>query len=170
MRNLRRGAVLCAALLSLIAATTARADGHLLVFGAASLKDALDAVIERYEAASGVTVKAAYASSGMLARQLAHGAPADVFISANTEWMDYLEKRGAILDHSRFDLLGNRLVLVAPRGQGSAITLAPGFDLAAALGDGYLAMGNPAHVPAGIYGKAAQIGRASCRERVLRLV
>jgi len=156
MSHLRLRAPLCAILLALLACTAAHADGHLLVFGAASLKDALNAAIQRYEASSDVDVKASYASSGTLAQQLAHGAPADVYISANVDWMDYLQKQGDILPDSRFDLLGNGLVLVAPRAADApSIRIEHGFDLAGILGDGHLAMGNPRSVPAGMYGKAA---------------
>jgi molybdate transport system substrate-binding protein len=78
-----------------------------------------------------------------------------LFISANAEWMDYLAERGLIVAESRIDLLGNRLVLVAPADSGIAVDIAPGFDLAGALGDGHLAMANTDAVPAGIYGKQA---------------
>jgi molybdate transport system substrate-binding protein len=137
-----------------LAATPAMAQ-DLLLFGAASLQDALDAVIEEYQAQGGGEVSASYASSSTLARQIEQGAPADIYISANPEWMDYLEERGLIRDGSRADLLSNGLVLVAPLESDTAIEIAPGFDLVAALDGGLLAMGDPDHVPAGIYGRAA---------------
>lgn len=141
------------ALLLLWAAPAAAQD--LLVFGAASLRDALDAVIGAYQSAGGGPVRASYASSSVLARQIEQGAPADLFISANPSWMDYLEEGSLIRADTRVDLLGNGLVLVAPSSQELELEIAPGFDLVAALGGGRLAMGDPDHVPAGIYGKAA---------------
>jgi molybdate transport system substrate-binding protein len=127
----------------------------LLVFAAASLKDALDAAIAEYQATGGVPVKAAYASSSTLARQIEYGAPADIFISANAQWMDYLEEHDLVQSGSRAELLGNRLVLVAPRDADIRLEIAPGFDLLGALDGGRLAMGDPDHVPAGTYGRAA---------------
>jgi molybdate transport system substrate-binding protein len=126
---------------------------QLVVFAAASLKDALDAAIVDYPGSAGIA--ATYASSSTLARQIEQGAPADLFISANPEWMDYLAERGLIRAGTRADLLGNRLALVAPAASERALAIAPGFDLAGALEGGRLAMGDPDHVPAGIYGKAA---------------
>jgi molybdate transport system substrate-binding protein len=128
---------------------------ELLVFAAASLKDALDAAIVEYTAETGRAVVASYASSSTLARQIEQGAPADLFISANPEWMDYLAERGLIRADSRADLLGNGLVLVAPKDSAVSVEIAPGFDLPGALVGGRLAMGDPDHVPAGTYGKAA---------------
>ena len=128
---------------------------ELLVFAAASLKDALDVAMAEYRAAGGVPAKVSYASSSTLARQIERGAPADVFISANPQWMDHLEERRLLRDGSRADLLGNGLVLVAPRDDRIDLEIAPGFDLLGALDGGRLAMGDPDHVPAGIYGRAA---------------
>jgi molybdate transport system substrate-binding protein len=128
---------------------------EVLVFAAASQKDALDAVIEEYAKGGGPEVKAAYASSSTLARQIEQGAPADVFISANPKWMDYLQERDLIETSTRTDLLGNGLVLVAPKESQIELKVAQKFDLAGALGDRRLAMGDPDHVPAGIYGKQA---------------
>jgi molybdate transport system substrate-binding protein len=136
-----------------IAAPASAAADQLLVFAAASLKDALDGVIAAWPGATWIA--ASYASSSMLARQIEQGAPADVFISANSEWMDYLTERGLIRAESRVDLLGNGLALVAPAASERTLEIAPGFDLAGALGGGRIAMGDPDHVPAGIYGKAA---------------
>jgi len=100
-------------------------------------------------------VTISYAGSGALARQIEQGAPADVFISANVRWMDYLEERKRVATGSRVDLLRNRLVLIAPSPSLVRLTIAPNFPLAAALGRGRLAMADPDHVPAGLYGKAA---------------
>ncbi|HSA82925.1 MAG TPA: molybdate ABC transporter substrate-binding protein [Geminicoccaceae bacterium] len=151
----RRGvaAVVCG-WIGLAAANRAAAQ-ELLVFAAASLKDALDAALVEYTADAGREVVASYGSSSTLARQIKQGAPADLFISANPEWMDYLAQRGLIRAETRADLLGNGLVLVAPRDSGVSVVIGPGFDLRAALAGDRLAMGDPDHVPAGTYGKAA---------------
>jgi molybdate transport system substrate-binding protein len=90
-----------------------------------------------------------------LAQQIIQGAPADLYLSANSGWMDVLQARGAIEPDSRVDLLGNRLVLIAPAQSAFALRIAPGFGLATALGNGRLAMGEPTHVPAGTYAMAA---------------
>jgi molybdate transport system substrate-binding protein len=140
---------------SLWLAVTPAAAQELLVFGAASLQDALNAVIEAYQARGGGEVTASYGSSSTLARQIEQGAPADIYLSANPEWMDYLEERGLLREGSRTDLLGNGLVLVAAPDSGTTVEIAPGFDLLGALDGGRLAMGDPDHVPAGIYGRAA---------------
>src|SRR5947199_9463436 len=134
----------------------ARAEPRaVIVFAAASLKNALDAIDEEWHREIGKSVTAAYAASSTLAKQIENGAPADLFISADPEWMDYLEQRKQIRPGSRSNLLGNSLVLVAPTGSTVPLTIAPGFPLAAALGEGRLAMADPAAVPAGMYGKAA---------------
>ncbi len=100
---------------------------------------------------------ASFGSSGDLAKQIENGAPASLFISADTRWMDYLARKGLIEAGSRRDLLGNRLVLIAPAGSPLAIELKPGAPLAAALGDGRLAVCDPESVPAGRYAKAALV-------------
>lgn len=125
------------------------------VFAAASLKEALDAVAADYQRASGDKVVVSYAASSALARQIENGAPADVFISADREWMDYLQQRRLIDPGSRRNLLGNRLVLIGPAAGGETLTIAPGFPLATKLGANRLAIANPDAVPAGKYGKAA---------------
>lgn len=129
-------------------------DRQVTVFAAASLKTALDAVVDEWETESGVHVRVSYGGSSALARQLAAGAPADIFISANEDWMDYVESEGLILAGSRADLLRNRLALIAHKDREYELSIAPGFPLAAALGDERLAMANTDAVPAGIYGKA----------------
>lgn len=127
-----------------------------VVFAAASLKNALDAIAKDFQAASGVEVKISYAASSALAKQIEQAAPADLFISADVPWMDYVAQKGLIDEGSRVDLLGNRLVLVAAKDWGKGdVELKPGVDLAGALGDGRLAMGEVSSVPAGKYGKAA---------------
>lgn len=151
-------------------ALPASAD-DLLVFAAASLTEALDEVSAQFQQEQGIGVKASYASSSTLARQIEQGAPADVFISANAEWLDYLQERAMIVPATRHALLGNELVLVAPADSTVELTIAPGFALAEALGTGRLAMGDPDHVPAGIYAKAALVALGvwpAVSERVAR--
>ncbi|MFV0512558.1 MAG: molybdate ABC transporter substrate-binding protein [Jhaorihella sp.] len=132
------------------------AAAEVTVFAAASLKNALDAVATRFEGGGGTTVQVSYAGSSALARQIQQGAPAQIFISANTNWMDVLEGEGLLAAESRSDLLTNRLVLIAGPASDKTPELAPGGDLADALGeDGRLAMALVDAVPAGIYGKAA---------------
>jgi len=125
------------------------------VFAAASLKTALDEVAQSFAQTTGHRVAASYAGSSGLARQILHGAPADLFLSANPAWMDELETRGRLAPDTRTDLLGNRLVLIAHDPEAGPLDLdAPGA-LAMRLGRGHLAMGLVEAVPAGIYGKAA---------------
>jgi molybdate transport system substrate-binding protein len=151
MRELRR-IVLAVAFICL---APCAAGQQVTAFGAASLKNALDSVIAAFEREGGAKVLASYASSSTLAKQIEHGAPADVYISANVRWMDYLEQRKLIVASSRVDLLRNSLVLVAPAASDVKVAIVPGFPLAGLLGSGRLAMGDPSHVPAGQYGKAA---------------
>jgi molybdate transport system substrate-binding protein len=124
------------------------------VFAAASLKNALDDVDAAYRARSGKPVNASYAASSALARQIEQGGPADVFVSADADWMDYLAQRHLIVAASRRDLLTNHLALIAPAGSTVALRIGPGMTLAAALGDGRLAVAGP-DVPAGRYAKAS---------------
>ena len=137
-----------------LAAPGLGADG-LTVFAAASLKNAMDEIAARFERETGHAVAVSFAGSSALARQIRYGAPADIFISANPGWMDALEREGLIDPASRFDLLGNALVLVAHGRDAAEVEIAPGMDLAAMLGEGRLAMTLVDAVPAGIYGKAA---------------
>jgi len=136
--------------------TVTRAEAQpLLVFMAASLKNALDDIDAGWRRGTGKRTSIAYAASSLLAKQIENGAPADLFISADSDWMDYLETRKLIKPGSRSDLLGNGIVLIAPAASPIKLTIAPGFALASALGSGRLAMADPAAVPAGRYGKAA---------------
>jgi molybdate transport system substrate-binding protein len=130
-------------------------DKDLVVFAAASLKTALDDVAARWKAEGNRAPKISYGASSALAKQIEQGAPADLFISADLDWMDYLDQRKLIRSGTRFNLLGNRMALVAPKDSTIELTIAPGFDLAGALGNGRLAMANVQSVPAGKYGKAA---------------
>jgi molybdate transport system substrate-binding protein len=126
------------------------------VFAAASLQTALDAVIAAFRRETGRAVRVSYASSSALARQIEQAAPADIFISADTDWMDWAEARGLIRKDSRVSLFSTHLVLVEPAAlPPTALTIAPGFPLAAALGDGRIATGAPDFVPAGRYARAA---------------
>ena len=126
-----------------------------VVFAAASLKTALDEVSARWRAEGNRAPKISYGASSALAKQIEQGAPADLFISADLDWMDYLDQRQLIQSATRFDLLGNRLALIAEKSSTVQLTIAPGFDLAGALGNNRLAMANVEAVPAGRYGKAA---------------
>ena len=128
---------------------------NVTVFAAASLKEALDAQARQFEARTGGKVIVAYAASNALAKQIEAGAPADVFISADVDWMDYLDQRRLLVPNTRVTLLRNALVLIAPAASNVKLKVAPGFGLAAALGNGRLAIANPDSVPAGKYGKDA---------------
>ena len=125
------------------------------VFAASSLTDSLNTVASAYQAKTGIKVTLSFGASSTLARQIEQGARADLFLSADIDWMDYLQKKGLIADATRKDLLGNRLVLIAAADAKPAPRIAPGFDLAGALGDRRLALADPASVPAGRYAKAA---------------
>ena len=152
-KRFRVGGIL---LLGLLAIVGGRAVAETVtVFAAASLKDALDAGVKAYQAESRDKIVVAYAASSALARQIEAGAPADIFISADLDWMDYLEQRRLIQAGTRRNLLRNRLVLIAPAGSGARVSIEPGFPLAKLLGNGRLAMADPAAVPAGKYGKAS---------------
>lgn len=140
--------------LALIAAPAAAQD--VTVFAAASLKNALDDVAAGWKAETGKQAVISYAASSALAKQITEDAPADIFISADLAWMDHVEKAGAAVDGTRKNLLGNSIVLVAPKDSTANVKLVKGVDLAAALGtEGKLAMADVAAVPAGKYGKAA---------------
>jgi molybdate transport system substrate-binding protein len=139
----------------LCVALPARAQEPVTIFAAASLKTALDAISESWSQEEGRQATVSYAGSSALARQIEEGAPADLFISADLDWMAYLADRDLIDTASERRLLGNRIVLVAPADSSVELSIEPGFDLAGALGDGRLAMANIDAVPAGRYGKAA---------------
>ncbi|MFI4889827.1 MAG: molybdate ABC transporter substrate-binding protein [Steroidobacterales bacterium] len=137
------------------AAAPAAGTAPVVVFAAASLTDAMQQVADEFTSSSGIAVKLSFAASSALARQIESGAPADVIISADRDWMDFLQGRGLIRADSRQDLLGNRLVLVAPLGGALDLRIAPGFPLATALGDGHWVTGDPDSVPVGRYAQAA---------------
>jgi len=136
-------------------AQAAESDPPVTLFAAASTTDAVNEIAEAYAAATGGSIRPVMASSSTLARQIAQGAPADLFLSANVSWMDHLAGQQAIVAESRVALLSNRLVLVAPADSPLRLRLSPDLDLGALLGDGRLAVGDPAHVPAGIYARQA---------------
>jgi molybdate transport system substrate-binding protein len=146
------GAVL--ALAGSVAPSTGSAQ-NVTVFAAASLKEALDEEAGRFEADTGQHVVVAYGASSALAKQIEAGSPAALFISADLEWMDYLEQRSLLVPGSRTKLLGNSLVLIAPAKSGASLKIARGFGLAAALGAEKIAIANPDGVPAGKYAKEA---------------
>ena len=130
--------------------------GGMVVFAAASLKTALDEIAAAWAKDTGKSApRISYAASSALARQIEQGAPADLFISADLDWMDYAAGKNLIRPDSRFNLLGNKIVLIAPRDSRTTTLALTGGDLAKALAGGKLSMGNVDAVPAGKYGKAA---------------
>lgn len=126
-----------------------------VVFAAASLKNALDDAAAAWKQETGKGTIISYAASNALARHIEAGAPADIFFSADLDWMDYVASKNLIRSETRMNLLGNSLVLIAPEDANMQVSLQPGVDLAAVLGDNRLAMGQVDAVPAGKYGKAA---------------
>ena len=133
----------------------AHADDKVIVFAAASLKDALDAVNKACEPEVGEAATISYAASSALAKQIEGGAPADIFVSADLDWMKYLSDKKLTKPDTEVKLLGNQIVLVAPKDSTIETKVEKGFDLAKLIGDGKLAMGDFKAVPAGKYGKAA---------------
>jgi molybdate transport system substrate-binding protein len=135
----------------------AKAQGKsITVFAAASMKNALDDVDAAFTKQSGIKIVASYDASSALMKQIEGGAPTDVFVSADLKWMDYGVQKKLIKDDTRVNLLGNTLVLIAPKNSTiEHVTIAPGFDLAKLAGDGRIATGDVTAVPVGIYAKAA---------------
>jgi len=134
----------------------AAAQGALTVFAAASMRNALDAVNAAFTRVTDIKVTASYAASSALAKQIAQGAPADVYISANERWMDFLQNKKLVAPGSRIDLLGNSLVLIAPKDSKlDKVEIGRGFDIARLAGDGRIAVADIRAVPAGLYAKAA---------------
>jgi molybdate transport system substrate-binding protein len=127
----------------------------LRVFGAASLKEAIEGANVRYQRVTGRKVVASLSGSDTMARQIENGKPADIFISADIDWMDYLARSSLVKPKTRLNFLGNKLVLIASADSAPTLAIGPNFPLAQALGDGRLAIADPASVPAGKYGKAA---------------
>jgi molybdate transport system substrate-binding protein len=143
-----------AAVVALLVPALARA-ADVTVFAAASLSDALNEIGRSWQQKTGHTPAISFAASSVLARQIENSKGADVFISADTEWMDYLDNRGLIAHDTRKNLLGSHLVLIAPASSKLSLKIAPHFDLAASLNGGRLALADPESVPAGKYAKAA---------------
>ena len=128
----------------------------LTIFAAASMKNALDDIDAAFTAKTGIKVSASYAASSTLAKQIEQGAPADIFVSADTDWMDYATSRKNINEPTRVNLLGNSIVLIAPKdSKVDNVSIGPGFDLAKLAGDGRIATGDVKSVPVGKYSKAA---------------
>ena len=148
-----------------------------LVFAAASTTNAVTDICNLFNAQGKAKAVPSFASSSTLAKQIESGAPAGVFISANVKWMDYLAEKGMIVEGSRIDLLGNRIVLIAPgTGPAAETEIDSSYPLVDQLAGGKLAMGDPDHVPAGIYGKEAleslgfweKVGPATARSKDVR--
>jgi len=133
----------------------AQAQGDIVVFAAASLKDALDAINADWQKETGKKATISYAASSVLAKQIEQDAPAQIFIPADLEWMDYVEQKKLIKPESRVNLLGNRIVLIAREDKAAPVEIRQGFDLAKLIGGGHLALANVDSVPAGKYAKAA---------------
>jgi molybdate transport system substrate-binding protein len=156
---MHRIAGLFASLLMLCGTAAAPAlaeDKVLTVFAAASMKNALDDIDAAFTARTGTKVNASYAASSTLARQIEQGAPADIFVSADTDWMDYAAGKKDINEATRINLLGNSIVLIAPKDSKIGdVTIGPGFDIATLASDGRIATGDVNAVPVGKYAKAA---------------
>jgi len=142
------------ALSAAVLAPMPAAAADVVVFAAASLRTAIDEIARDWQAQTGHRVIVSYAGSSALARQIIAGAPADLYLSASTQWMDAVDAAGLVVDGSRLDLLGNALVLIG-HGEAPPVEMSPALDLAGILGEGWLAMGLVDSVPAGQYGKAA---------------
>jgi molybdate transport system substrate-binding protein len=147
--------LLCFAIGSAPVSAAETQSPQILVFAAASLADALQELGADYEHSAHLAVKTSFDASSSLAREIEAGARADVFFSADTDWMDYLQKRNLIQPATRRNLLGNSLVLIAPAQSQIELKIAPHFPLAQALGEGRLATGDPDSVPVGRYARAA---------------
>lgn len=140
-------------------AGVANSSQQINVFAASSLKESMDAITAEWTKKSGQKVVVSYAASSALAKQIVQGAPADVFVSADGEWMDYLQQRNKIATKTRFNLVGNRLVLIVPANSKlSSISLNKPDALLKVLGDGRLAVAETGSVPAGRYAKQSLIG------------
>jgi len=156
LRRLAIGAASAGMLSLLLAADPVAAQApDLTIFAAASLKNALDDIAVAWKQEAGKSTRISYGASSALAKQIEAAAPADVFISADLDWMDYVDQRKLIKLESRANLLANRIVLIVPKDSRIDLRIEKDFALRAALGDGRLAMANTDSVPAGKYGKAA---------------
>lgn len=153
----KMGLLLCLLLVGIPFAAPAFAAGEVVIFAAASTTDAVTEIGELYRKKGLGSIKGSFASSSTLAKQIEQGAPADVFLSANTDWMDYLGGKNMLAAGTRSDLLRNRVVLIVPQNSPvREFVIKEGADVLSLLGkDGRLAVGDPAHVPVGMYGKQA---------------
>jgi molybdate transport system substrate-binding protein len=161
-------------LVAVLAALPASAqDKAITIFAAASMKNAIDDINSAFIRATGIKVTASYAASSALARQIESGAPADVFASADLDWMEYVAQKNLVTRPSRTNLLGNRLVLIAPKDTAIGnVTISQGFDLAGLAGNGRIAAGDVRAVPAGKYAEAAlkALGAWGAVEKKLAMV
>lgn len=137
------------------APAAAASSQKIVIFAAASLKNALDNANAAYTAQTGKQVTVSYAASSALAKQIEGGAPADIFISADTDWMAYLGEKKLLKPDTQVNLLGNEIVLIGAKDKAQPVEIKAGMDLAGLIGAGRLAMGQVDSVPAGKYGKAA---------------
>jgi molybdate transport system substrate-binding protein len=159
--SLRKSSTRLFAILALFVALAAEpqqalAQDALTIFAAASMRNALDDVNAAFSKKTGVKVTASYAASSALAKQIAQGAPADAYISANVKWMTFLADKKMLAAGTRIELLGNSLVLIAPKDSRlSNVKIEKGFDIAKLAGDGRIAIADTKAVPAGLYAKAA---------------
>lgn len=156
-RVFMNGFIMLLAVASWSVQTSALAKEPMVVFAAASLKNALDEIITSWRANKGGESVVSYAASSALAQQIAQGAPADIFISANVEWMDFLADKALLRTATRRDLLTNTLVLIASGKNAAPVAIAPGLDMRGMLRGGRLAMAMVDSVPAGMYGKASLV-------------
>jgi molybdate transport system substrate-binding protein len=147
--------LLCAAAVSQPSSAAGETDASITVFAAASLTNVLQELGDAFTKDSSVPVRFSFAASSTLARQIENGSPADMFFSADLEWMDYLQNKQLIQPASRHDMLGNQLVLIAPAAGTVRLKIEPHFKLAAVLGNGHLATGDPDSVPVGRYAQEA---------------
>ncbi len=155
MRQCRRICIFAVIAFGLLGKPVVAQSHDVLTFAAASLKNSMDDIGAQYQRETGKHVNVSLAASSTLAKQIENGAPADIFISADLDWMDYLAKHNLIKPGTRKNLLANKLLLIAPKGNTANVTIQPGFPLAKLLAGGKLAMADTAAVPAGKYGKAA---------------
>lgn len=156
-RMMRSLAVIGLLVFGVSAFAAGASKASITVFGAASLTNALQDLGDSFTKETGTSVKLSFAASSVLARQIESGAPADIFFAADLEWMDYLQGRNLIIKRSRREVLGNKLVLIAPADSKVELKIAPNFPLATALAGGRLATGDPDSVPAGKYARSALI-------------
>jgi molybdate transport system substrate-binding protein len=164
---------ICLALAGCVQTHAVAQDRTITVFAAASMKNALDDANTAFTKKTGIKVVTSYAATPALIKQIGAGAPADVFVSADTEWMDYGAQKNLIKADTRVNLLGNRLVLIAPKDSKlDTVAIGPGFDLARLAGDGRIVTGDVRAVPVGKYAKAAleQLGAWTAAERKLAMV